>query len=125
MKLFLSFLILLFVLLASHDTRAEQRNYTESIAQWASTRHPGEPYIFTVDEVQEFTTEKNDQPKGSLAMLITLKYADRQEHYIILIADQGVYGYKKVEPEELSPGPQENEPSCTPEEHTQHHGKET
>lgn len=105
---------------------AESVNYTEAIEKFIDKLHPNQKHIFVVDKVNRFETDKHDEPEGSLAFWITVKFETESRKYLVLVGGGKVFAYRPLDvkfPEGVPQGSPEEEPGCSPEEHEQHHGK--
>lgn len=121
--------ILIFLLLfgiAVPTVHAESVNYTEFFNQWTSAIFPGQNVVVRINKVSPFTTDKHDEPQDSLAMFVTVtRSSGKEEKFLVLVAPTtGVYAYKKLDVVMAPKAPEEEGPSCSPEEHEQHHGKQ-
>lgn len=121
-------IVLAFVLaLLCAPSYAEQLNYTSMITTWAQKLHPGQVSSFSVKEVIDLGVENTGVANGELAMWVVLTVADKQENYIIIVGAKGIKASKQFDPNKPptdSESQSEEGPSCSPEEHEQHHGKD-
>lgn len=126
MKFALSILLILILLIPGISVQAEQVNYTSLITSWAQKAYPGQTPTFIVKEVVDLGVESDGTPTGELAMWVVVSVKDDTVHHILILNQKGVKASKTFDP---TKAPTENEseegPSCSPEEHERHHGKQT
>lgn len=124
MKYALLLLTAILLLVSPAIGNAEQVNYTSMITTWTQKLHPDQTSTFTVKEVIDLGIESTGSPTGELAMWVTLTVGDKTEDHIIILNQKGVTASKLFDPSK-TPTESEEGPSCSPEEHAQHHGKDT